>query len=259
VVSLLTDFGLGDAYVGTLKAVLLARGPELRLVDLCHAIAPQDILGAAWVLHQGWRYFPRGTVHLAVVDPGVGSARRVLLAREDGHFFLAPDNGLLGPVLSGEARVWCWDRERFDVGEPSATFHGRDVFAPLAAALAGGREPAGLGSEVSDWQRAQFPPTREVDGGWQSEVLRADHFGNLISPLDMGPWARGERPLEEWQVEIGERVLPLVRTYGDVAPGEAAGLIGSGGTLEVAVRDGSAERTLAPAPQTPLRLRKRTP
>ena len=252
VVSLLTDFGLEDAYVGAMKGVLLARQPGLRVVDLCHAVEAQDVRAASWLLAGAWRYFPTGSVHVAVVDPGVGSERSILLAQEAGHAFLAPDNGLLGPLLSSEAQVVELDVERFSLSERSHTFHGRDVFAPAAAAVDGGLAPSECGARRATWEGAAWPEPEELEGGaLDVEVLHVDRFGNLITSLAAGRLA-GER----WRVRIGGRLMPLVKTYADVDPGQPLALIGSCGTLEVSVRDGDAAELLGARAGARLRLER---
>lgn len=157
-VSLLTDFGLADPYVGVMHGVIAARAPGVRVVDLGHGVAPQDVRQGGWCLAQAWPYFPAGSVHVAVVDPGVGSARRVLAARQGGHAFLAPDNGLLALVLDEGAEVRALDVARFALPRVSRTFHGRDVFSPAAAALASGTPFEELGAVVDDWQRLGSSP-----------------------------------------------------------------------------------------------------
>ena len=253
VVSLLTDFGLGDSYVGVMHGVLLAHAPELRIVDLTHGIAPQDIAQAGWTLAGGFEYFPPGTVHVAVVDPGVGSTRRILVATWRGHAFVAPDNGLLGWVLGDDAEVRELDSARWRLDQVSRTFHGRDLFSPAAAALASGTPVTELGTVVEDWLRPDLPRTRALpDGALETDVLFADHFGNLITSL------RSEELDSEcaWSVEVAGRVLPLVSTYSETSPGGLIGLFGSSGTLEVSVRNGSAERELGLGRGAGIRLRK---
>ena len=186
IVTLLTDFGLRDSYVGTMHAVLLSRCPQIRhIVDLTHEIPHQDVAAGAFQWAQASPYFPIGTVHVAVVDPGVGSDRRALVALDGGHAFVAPDNGLLGAVLGEEARIFELDLERFALPSVSRTFHGRDVFAPAAAALAGGTPPEQLGEPVSQLQPSPLPKfERDAQtGALVGEIQSVDHFGNLISNL----------------------------------------------------------------------------
>lgn len=253
VVSLLTDFGLEDAYVGVMKGVLHAHADGLRVVDLTHGVAPQQVLQASWFLAHAWRRFPDGTVHVAVVDPGVGSDRRILVAEDGGHAFLAPDNGLLGPVLSEDARVFALDVDRFALEGASRTFHGRDVFSPAAAALAGGTPPAEMGEPAGEWLHAGFPGPSRTPDGWRTEVLFADRFGNLITPLTVPREALvGGR----WTVEVRGREVPLVETYADVEGGELLALIGSCGSLEVSRAGGDARAALDASPGDEVRLRR---
>ncbi|MCA8978731.1 MAG: SAM-dependent chlorinase/fluorinase [Planctomycetes bacterium] len=240
--SLLTDFGLEDAYVGVMKGVMLSHNDGVRCVDLSHGVAPQAVLQAAWLLAHAWRRFPDGTTHLAVVDPGVGSGRRILVAEDAGHAFLAPDNGLLGPVLSEDARVFELDADRFALPNASRTFHGRDVFAPAAAALASGMAPEELGEPTDDWLQAGFPGPEVLEDGWRTEVLFADRFGNLITPLTL-PARLLEG--EDWCARVAGRAAPLVGTYAEVEPGVLLALFGSCGSLEVSLRDGDARAELA--------------
>jgi len=241
IVSLLTDFGLADAYVGELKGVLLAHNADARFVDITHAVDPQSVTQASWLLAHAWRRFPDGTTHVAVVDPGVGTARRILVAEDGGHAFLAPDNGLLGPVLSAGARVFALDQERFALDGASHTFHGRDLFAPAAAALAAGLSPREMGEPLDDWQRAAFPAAEERADGWCTEVLHIDRFGNLITPFEVPAALRDEGPL---QATACGRSMPFVSTYADVAMGDLLALLGSCGTLEISLRDGDARAAL---------------
>lgn len=246
VVSLTTDFGLADPYVGLMHAVILSRAPRARIVDLCHAIPPQDTARASFFLAHARAYFPDGTVHVAVVDPGVGSARRLLVARDGGHAYLAPDNGLLAPVLSREARVRALDVARFALPRASRTFHGRDVLAPAAAAIANGLEPleAGIGPEI-EIARAELPRAR-VDGDrGECAVLFADRYGNLVLSAraeDLGDDAT------RWSLEARGATVRVVGTYADAAPGEVLALVDSFGSLEIAVRDGDAAERLGLAP-----------
>lgn len=243
-VTLTTDFGLQDPYVGIMKGVVHGACPGVTCIDLAHEIGPQDIKAAGFHLAAAWRYFPVGTVHVAVVDPGVGSQREILVAEQAGHAFLAPDNGLLGAVLGAEARVFALDVARFALPDCSNTFHGRDVFAPAAGALASGMAPEQAGRPCSAWVRPEPSGSKLVageDGPIEAEVVLVDRFGNLITDLDVGGVALD---LSEWEVRVGGRRIPGGRTYAEVAPGEPLALVDSCGHLEVAVRDGDAAREL---------------
>ncbi|MBM3977946.1 MAG: SAM-dependent chlorinase/fluorinase [Planctomycetes bacterium] len=244
IVTLLTDFGLQDTYVGVMKGVLHARAPTLRaVVDLTHAISPQDVRAAAFHLVHSWRWFETGSVHVAVVDPGVGSARRCLAAGAHGHWFLAPDNGLLGPILAADpgARVHAIDAERHGHARRSRTFHGRDVFAPVAAALVDGLELEEVGPPVADWRRLSFPVPRVAPTRIEAEVLLADRFGNLITNAEASLLGRSP---ESWSIEHAGLSIPLRGTYAEAQGGALLGLVNSYGLVEIARRDGSAAAQL---------------
>lgn len=248
-VTLLTDFGVDDTFVGVMKGVLHGRSPSLRaVIDLTHEIAPQDVEEAADQLAEAWRWFPPGTVHIAVVDPGVGSSRAVLAARREQHVFLAPDNGLLSRVLAIDDEVRELDVRRFALADASRTFHGRDVFAPAAAAWVEGLSFAALGPLARDWRRlTASAPVRLGGGRLAGRVRRVDHFGNLITDIDRATVAElvsARGVAATLRVRIGDHELPLVATYADVPPGRLAALINSSGLVEVARRDGDAARHL---------------
>ncbi len=246
VVTLTTDFGHKDPFVGVMKGRLVGRFPTVVAIDLTHEILAHWPAEAGFWLARSFRYFPRGTVHVAVVDPGVGSARDIAVIEAEGHLFLAPDNGLLAAVVEGvetatlrrvESRVL----ERIGIGVPSATFHGRDLFAPLAAEVAAGRlAPHVLGPEVPElipgWLEDPVVGASQVAGS----VVTVDHFGNLISNID----ARHLRHLNHPAVRVGGRELPLRRTYSDVRPGEYLALVNSFGVVEVARAERSAAEGL---------------
>jgi S-adenosylmethionine hydrolase len=257
-VTLVTDFGQSDPYVGILKGVLLGRCAEARVVDLTHLIPPQDVRAAAWTLAHSWRWFPTGTVHLAVVDPGVGSARRILLAEAQGHAFLAPDNGLLGPVLPAGARVFALDVDSVSLDKVGHTFHGRDIFAPAAAALISGRAPAEMGAATDEWVRLDFPaPRQTTDGSWETEVLVVDRFGNLVTGLRHEHLIQdGDQDQETWTLEAAGREAPLRRTYAEAEEGGLLALENSFGYLELAIRNGNAATVLGLACGAPVRARR---
>lgn len=245
IITLLTDFGLRDSYVAEVKAVLLGAVPAAQLVDITHDVPAGDLRAAQYLLGRSWHRFPPHTVHLAVVDPGVGTARRAIAASRHGHWFVAPDNGILTPVLDG-ARV-------IELAVPptaSPTFHARDVFAPAAARLATGEPLERMGLPVSDPVRAPLPTPRRVRGGGgvAGTVVYVDRFGTLIT--DLTPELIGTARV----VTLGKLSVPIGRTFGDVATGEAVAFIGSGGTLEIAVRDGSAAEQLQLAAGTEVRV-----
>jgi len=246
VVTLTTDFGLKDPFVGVMKGQLLVRHPRVTIVDLTHEVLAHWPAEAGFWLARSFRYFPAGTVHVAVVDPGVGSARDFAVVECEGHVFLAPDNGLLAGVIESAGQVTMRRVEpaalrRIGIGTPSATFHGRDVFAPLAAELAAGRlAPAELGPPVTDlipgWLEEPVVGLGQVTGS----VVTIDHFGNLITNID----ARYLAGLSHPAVRLAGRELLLRRTYSDVRPGDYLALVNSFGVVEVARAERSAAEGL---------------
>ncbi len=235
IVTLLTDFGTSDGYVAELKGVLLARAGGAALVDVTHEIPPGDVAAAAYLVGRTWRAFPAGTVHLAVVDPGVGSGRLAIAAEAHGHRFVAPDNGLLSHVLRGtEARV---------VALPippsaSSVFHGRDVFAPAAARLATGEPLAALGTPLAEPVLLPAPRLEWQRGDLVGEVVHVDRFGTLVTSLPGDAVAAGS------EVRIGSAGVLLRKTFADVARGALVAFVGSGGTVEIGVRDARADAVL---------------
>lgn len=234
-ITLLTDFGTSDSYVAEVKGVLLALAPGVQLVDIAHDIARGDVRAAAHVLGRAWPRFPEGTVHLAVVDPGVGTARRALAAEAAGHRFVAPDNGLLSS-LPADAHFVSLVEHTWDVPpSPSPTFHGRDVFAPVAAAMARGQPLLPLGERVTDPVRLPSTVVRQDGGSATGEVIHVDHFGTLVTNIS-GDYVKGSMTV----LLDGSVIGPVHRTFADVAPGELVAFVGSGGTIEIAARDTSA-------------------
>ena len=245
IVTLLTDFGTSDAYVGIMKGVVLGIHPRARLVDITHAVPPQAVRLGALLLRSAVDYFPDGAVHLAVVDPGVGSARDPVLVVTERAVLVGPDNGLLTPTADalGLRAVYRLEREAFFRQPVSHTFHGRDVFAPVAAHLAAGTSPAAFGSQRSDLQPLDLPAPRVEGGAVQGEVVYVDHFGNLITNISAAS-VHAFRP-HRLSVRIEHAMIsPLASSYAAAAPGVPLALIGSWGMLEVAVRDGSAAQHL---------------
>ena len=235
IVTLLTDFGTADSYVGEVKGALLSLAPQVVVVDVTHDIAPGDVVAASYVLGRVWRTFPPGTVHLAVVDPGVGTRRRALAADIAGYRFVAPDNGLLSDVFAAA------DADVVSLpipGSASRTFRGRDVFAPAAARLALGASLAELGAAVSDL--VHLPPRRLRSEGSDliGQVVHVDRFGTLVTNLPSSAVVPGA------VVRLGSHTVVVHSTFGDVPSGSPVALLGSGGTLEIAVRDGRADAVL---------------
>lgn len=249
-ITLLTDLGTKDTYVGVMKAVLLGLCPQARIVDLCHDIAPQDIQQAAYLLDTAWQYCPEGTVHVVVVDPGVGSQRRVLAVDAHGQQFVAPDNGVLTYVLMGarDCRAFAIQKEQYLLPEVSPTFHGRDILAPVAARLASGLPTEAVGPAVED-SLELFRISRPVSGeaGLEAHVIHVDRFGNLVTDLseaDLVTWQR-ERQSRRVIVQVANSTIEGIGlTYAGAQPGELIALFGSTGRLEIAVSMGSAAECL---------------
>ncbi|HZY31893.1 MAG TPA: SAM-dependent chlorinase/fluorinase [Candidatus Methylomirabilis sp.] len=249
VITLLTDFGGSDPFVGMMKGVILGINPEAVIVDLCHGTTAHDPSEAAFLLATSYRYFPNGTIHVAVVDPGVGGPRRPILAASDGHLFVGPDNGLLGPIAErgGPSSVRTITAERYFLLPVSATFHGRDIFAPVAGHLSLGAEPDRFGPPIDDYVRLMLPrPSPSGVGSIKGEVLRIDRFGNLVSNIARDDLERvtSGGPIMALRVKIAGRTVPIVAYYAQVAPGTPGAVIGSADYLEIFVHQGDASRLL---------------
>lgn len=252
VVTLLTDFGHQDPYVGIMKGVILNIAPALRLIDLTHGIVAQDVQQGALALESAWRYFPEGTVHLAVVDPGVGSVRHPLLIEAAGHAFVGPDNGLLEAAFQADphARAYVLSHPAYRLERVSRTFHGRDLFAPAAAHWSKGVPGEAFGPLLPSPVRQAFSTPYAIPGGYQGEIIGVDVYGNLLTNLS-GALLR-QAPV--WRVRVAERMVPVVQTYADVAPGALLALEGSTGRLELSVREGSAAALLEVGRHVPVIL-----
>ena len=250
-VTLTTDFGLEGPYVGAMKGILLGLAPGLAMVDVCHSITPQNVLEGAFVLEGIVNAFPEGTVHLVVVDPGVGTDRRLLTMRIAGQWFVLPDNGLITGVAraKGIDAAWEIDNPRLARRVVTPTFHGRDILAPAAAHLLKGGDPFELGPETSKYiMLRNFEPT-PTEHGCIGEVIFRDAFGNLITNIKKDQL--GDRDPQEWTVEIGGRKIDGVsRTYGESVAGSLIALFGSSGWVEGAVVNGDAGRLLSAGPGT---------
>jgi hypothetical protein len=243
VITLMTDFGLSEPYVGVMKAVILGHFASAVMVDLTHEIPAQDVAAASFWVERAYRWFPLGTVHLVVVDPGVGSARRAVVLEHEGHLFVGPDNGVFASLLDGASPKLVREIDQRLVGacQLSPTFHGRDLFAPVAAVLASGaNDVKSIGAACELAPGHPWRPLRVPGEPLEGRVIVVDHFGNLITDieaclLDMAP---------QVQVIVAGRTVPQVRTYADAKPGQCVALVGSFDTLEIAARDASAAMLL---------------
>lgn len=243
-ITLTTDFGLADSYVGAMKGVILGIDPTATIVDISHDIAPQDVQEAAYVVYTAYPYFPPDTIHVVVVDPGVGSRRRAIALRAAQACFVAPDNGVLSYVLAREGmkEAVSLTHSRYHRPTVSHTFHGRDIFAPVAAHLARGVPLAELGEPVTEIFTFPLPQPQVLpDGGVVGHVLHVDRFGNLILDVREEDCILSEGLVLEL---AGHRIQGLGRTFTDVPAGELVAYIGSSGHLEIALREGNAAQSL---------------
>ncbi len=257
-ITLLSDFGTRDAYVASMKGVMLSLNPAAELVDLTHAVSPQDIRTGAFILAEAAAYFPPGTIHLAVVDPGVGGARRALAAACRGHFWVGPDNGLFhfafaqAPVLE----IVSLENPAYFRPQVSATFHGRDIFAPVAAHLSLGVDLHRLGPKITDPVSLSFPGPEFSPDAIRGEIIYVDGFGNLISNVrapDLTSWLGGRN----FSLQAGTLHLKgLAHSYADVAPGEFLALTDSLGLVEIACARDNAARRLNAGVGLPVEIRK---
>ena len=254
VITLTTDFGEADHYIACMKGVILQIAPATRIVDVTHTISPHNVVHGAFILRQIFDCFPDGTIHVAVVDPGVGSSRRLIAARYGGQIVLAPDNGLVSLIhrdfVLSELRVI--ENSRMFRGEISPTFHGRDILAPVAAHLSRGVTLEPVGPIIDRLEILNLDEVRPLpDGGLEGQVLYVDHFGNLITNISSAELGQLGDAGPHMNVHVGPlRVGPLRYTYGDVNPGEIVAIIGSSGMLEVAINQGNAAAQLCAAPGT---------
>lgn len=257
IITLLTDFGSRDHYVAAMKGVIVGICPEARLVDITHEIPAYEITDAAYALAQAAPCFPRGTVHLVVVDPGVGSARRPLLAEALGSRFIAPDNGVLTMILSADPkpRVREITAGKFFRSPVSRTFHGRDIFAPVAAHSASGVAPAQFGRRIEDYLRLNIgKPVRTARRGWTGTILKIDRFGNIVTNFEWSSF--GPMLAQDFVIKVGLRgVSRLAESYSAIQPGELCAIEGSAGYMEISAREASAAAILGVAAGAPVDLK----
>lgn len=248
IISLLTDFGLRDGYVGVMKGVIWKINPEAQIADITHFISPQNIRQGALALLRTAKYFPAGTVHVAVIDPGVGTSRAAMAAEAGGQTFVGPDNGLLWPVLSAAEKdgqsVHCFalDRPEYWLPEISRVFHGRDIFAPAAAHLSLGIPLEKMGKPLAEPVRLSIPEPVKTATGWLGEVIEVDNFGNLAANITR------EHIPEEIRVTVkiaGQTIAGLTRTFGEQPEGSLAAMFGTENDLMIAVVKGSAADRLS--------------
>jgi S-adenosylmethionine hydrolase len=260
-ITLLTDFGHHDPLVGIMKGVILAKAPDTCIVDLAHEVPPHNVTAAAFFLMTSWSYFPEETIHCVVVDPGVGSDRPILCARYRGHLFLAPDNGVLSwAIPAGKpAAFFAVENRSFFLPNISRTFHGRDIFAPVAAELEKGLDPARLGPPATSPKRLPFRTPKQHNGRIKGEVLWIDRFGNGITNIPetlVASWREGTSPASV-SLLLGEtRIDGIVEAYAAVPVGQPLGILGSSGYLEIAAHQAHAASLLNFSIGTPVTLDK---
>ena len=245
IVTLTTDFGLSDHYVGVMKGVILGICPKAQIVDISHEVTAHEINEGAYTIAQAWRYFPKKTVHVVVVDPGVGSTRRPILMEAAGHYFLAPDNGILAGIYeTGKHKIRLVSNDRYFLKPVSQTFHGRDIFAPVAAHIAAGVPAARMGKLIEDYLKPQSgKPHRSGKRTWTGQILKIDRFGNLITSFHSADFPH--LPRQNFTMTIGPvETSMLVRNYMECGPGELFVIEGSGGYYEVSLSQGSAARQI---------------
>jgi S-adenosylmethionine hydrolase len=254
IVTLTTDFGLSDHFVGTMKGVILNIAPHAEIVDICHSVEPFDILDGALTIAGAYNYFPESTVHVVVVDPGVGSARRPIIAASNRHNFVAPDNGVLSLIYAREKQleVRHLNNDQYFLERVSNTFHGRDIFAPAGAYLAAGVDHEKLGPEITDYVRFHPPEPEPVDAETvRGVVLKVDRFGNLITnftPRDIPALFKAGTG---FKISVGKREVTALRTsYAEASTGEVFAILGSMGYLEISANRGAANQLTSAAKGT---------
>jgi S-adenosylmethionine hydrolase len=258
IITLTTDFGYDDPFVGVMKGKILGRKPDCQIVDLTHGIHAHWPVEAGFWLQKSYRYFPQGTIHIAVVDPGVGTARAILIAEADGHVFLAPDNGLLAQTLrtSNDSVVYRLSQEWLNQqGWPQAsfTFHGRDIFAPLAAEFAAsGTAPADVGQQTTDYSPCPLEQPTLADNMVHGTVITIDHFGNLITDIEESTLGKLKNPI----ALTGGKSFRFQNTYGRCKSGDYLALINSFGVVEISRSQGNAAEGLGLGRGTPVTVRE---
>ena len=247
IITLTTDYGTNDHLVGVMKGVILSINPEVNVVDITHGVLPHDILDGALTIGQAYKHFPPKTIHVVVVDPGVGTQRRPILVASDQHYFVAPDNGVLSSVYDQTEALYVWNiiSEHYFKQPVSKTFHGRDIFAPVAAWLTKSWQTSAFGEQVTDFARFAIPKPKAAGNTFKGLVLRVDQFGNLITNVrvdDVPALASGNG---KCTIKAGNATITkIVPTFAEGANGEPVGVIGSSGYLEICVNKTSAARAL---------------
>jgi S-adenosyl-L-methionine hydrolase (adenosine-forming) len=258
-ITLTTDFGTRDHYVGAMKGVIRRLAPHTEIIDITHEVEPQNIIHTAFILRRIIEWYPTGTVHVAVVDPGVGSERRIIAGRYSGQIVIAPDNGIIS-LIHKQLRleeIYAVENERFFLRHVSQTFHGRDIIAPVAARVATGVRLSQLGRRADDVEILEVATPKKHDpAGLMGCVLYVDHFGNLITNISHSLMVEAYRKKKDLTVYIdGRRIGPVRDTYSDVPIGEPVAIVGSSAMLEISINCGRADQVLNARTETPVDLR----
>jgi S-adenosyl-L-methionine hydrolase (adenosine-forming) len=259
IITLTTDYGTDDHLVGVLKGVILKINPDAQIIDITHAVTPYDLLDGALQIASAYTYFPPRTIHVVIVDPGVGTERRPILVSGQNQYFVAPDNGVLSAVFDKEQNftVRHLTSEHYFNLPVSRTFHGRDIFAPVASWLSKNWQPASMGEVIEDFKRFAMPKPKEANGSWKGVVLKVDSFGNLITNFRAEDLLPESLEKGEIKLQVGNHnVARMVPMFAGGNPGEPVAYIGSSGYLEVAVNKGNAAKQLAIGRGAPVLLTK---
>lgn len=255
IITLLTDFGTDDPWVGVMKGVIYSITSEVEIIDITHGVPPGNVVVGAFFVDYASRYFPKDTIHVVVVDPGVGSDRRPIMVSARGQYFIGPDNGVFTPLYNGEESVYHLTSSWYFRTPVSNTFHGRDIFAPVAAHLSTGLSPEFFGERIEDYKKIPLPTPRKMeDGTIEGEVIHVDRFGNLVTNIS-------KDMLEGYEYEIdinGKVISGIKKAYNSVPPGEPLALIDSFDMLEIAVNRGSAAKILGCKQKTQVRVRRKS-
>ena len=247
IITLTTDYGTSDHLVGVMKGVMLSINPEVNIIDITHNVISHDILDGALTIGQAYKYFPPKTIHVVVVDPGVGTQRRPVLVASDQHYFIAPDNGVLSSVYDQTEALYVWNiiSEHYFRQPVSKTFHGRDIFAPVAAWLSKSWQTSAFGEQITDFARFAIPKPKAAGNSIKGIVLRVDQFGNLITNFTAQDVPALSSPNGKLTIRAGNAVVTkIVPTFAQGTAGEAVGIIGSSGYLEISVNKASAAKAL---------------
>jgi S-adenosyl-L-methionine hydrolase (adenosine-forming) len=255
ILTMTTDFGLSDHYVGAMKGVILGICPQAQIVDITHEIGAYQITEGAFAIAQAYRCFPKGTVHVVVVDPGVGTARRPILMEAAGQRFIAPDNGVLAMIYAREkSKIRVISNDRYFHKPVSTTFHGRDIFSPVGAHVAAGVSPAKIGKLIDDYLRPAFQnPVQTGKRRWNGQVLKVDRFGNMVTNFEAADFPDLSRRTFLFRLGPHE-VGALARNYADTGPGELFAIVGSSGYYEISMNQASAAKATGCASGSPVEL-----